>query len=158
MKTMTIEDARRIAERIYAGIEDQHGLPEGDHAAAVAAAVPEEDRVVAWLHDIVEDRYMTYEELIAEGISDTDLAALKLVTREPEDGTYMEYVRKIAAADGPEGVRARRVKDADREVNMSRPFHPDKADMRAPGGRYDRARKIIRRSMRERGETPPGGW
>ena len=64
----------------------------------------------------------------------------------------MDYIRSIAEAEGPEGIVARAVKRADNIENQTRPCAPGMEDMRAPGGRYDRALKIIESAMDERGE------
>jgi len=146
-------EAQQLAERLHADSLDKMGLPDTRHLAAVAASVPEFARVVAWLHDAPEDGLVTYEELEARSISAVDLEALKLLNRGEHEGTYMDYIRAIAEAKGLVGVIVRVVKRADNIENQTRPCAPGMEDMRSPGGRYDRALRIIKTAMNERGET-----
>ncbi len=70
------------------------------------------DRIVAVLHDVIEDTKVTVDELRREGFPDEILDALACVTkRQGED--YEDFVAR--AATNP---IARRVKLADLEDNM----------------------------------------
>ena len=51
-------------------------------------------RIVALLHDIVEDTEYTFEDLKAIGFDDEIIDALKLMTHD-ETVSYMEYVTAI---------------------------------------------------------------
>ncbi len=87
--------ARAIAEGAHAGQVDKAGRPYINHPAHVAAAV-EGDRVkaVAWLHDVVEDTPMTFDDLRAAGIDGEVIAALELLTHD-KAVPYMDYVAAI---------------------------------------------------------------
>jgi hypothetical protein len=149
---MDAVEAEVLARRVHGHRLDRLGLPEIEHVRRVAAAVPAFARVVAWLHDTVEDELVSFSELSAQGLSPVDAAALRLVTRVAADGTYMDYVRAIAAADGEAGVVARQVKFYDLCDNMSRQAPAEMLEMRRPDGRYGRARRIIETALRERNE------
>ena len=140
---MTVERARALAEEAYEGKKDLLGHPALDHPRNVAARVSSRAQVVAWLHDTVEDDLIPLERLVEEGLEGDELEALLLITRVPEDGTYMDYIRKIAAAPGVAGEIAMEAKSADLKENMTRETTSKMMDMRRPGGRYDRASKII---------------
>lgn len=141
---MNPDNAKAIAAVLYHGREDWSGYPEFDHLAAVAAALPDDNHeVVAWLHDAVEDKLVTFGALRDAGLNDIQHKALFLLTRVSEDGTYIDYIRNIAKADGEAGAIARAVKLKDNQNNCERPCPADKQGMRAPGGRYDKARKIL---------------
>jgi hypothetical protein len=144
--------AKALAESLHAGRLDSAGLPEARHLAAVAAQVPEDCQVVAWLHDAPEEGLVTYEALCEEGVSEEDIAALRLLDRSLWEGTYMDYIRSICAAPGPSGAKARRVKHADNHENKERPLGSSPGGMRLPGGRYERALALLEESMRARGE------
>ena len=147
---MTEERARELAEDAYEDRRDKLGYQEIEHVTAVAEAVPSGDtcRAVAWLHDAVEDGLLSFRQMYEEMSSD-QFQALLLVTREPGLGlTYMNYIRTIADAPGLAGEVARVVKIADLEHNMRRPCPPEMEGMRRPGGRYDRAIKIMREAVR----------
>jgi hypothetical protein len=160
-------EAKAIAAVLYHGRLDWSSNPEIEHCKRVANSSPgfleEYDReltdnadaivwiqegvdcaVVGWLHDAVEDELTTFGALKDAGFTDTQYKALFLLTRLPEDGTYLDYIRCIANADGPAGRIARAVKLADNEDNCTRPSPADKQGMRAKGGRYDKARKILK--------------
>lgn len=69
-------------------------------------------RIVAVLHDVVEDTTWTLALLRTEGFGEEIIAALDAVTRR-DDETYTEFVERSAA-----NVIARQVKLADLEDNM----------------------------------------
>lgn len=70
-------------------------------------------RIVAALHDVVEDTDVTFEDLQREGFSDEVLAALRLVTHEPEV-SYADYVVRCKP-----NATAREVKMSDLRDNAS---------------------------------------
>jgi len=107
-----LERALQIAVNAHAGAKDKGGDPYAFHPIRVMLRCKNPDaRIVALLHDVVEDTDVTFEDLKAEGFSETVLAALRLVTHLPED-SYEEYVKKIA----PNPI-ATEVKLADLEDN-----------------------------------------
>lgn len=100
--------AKEIAVKAHAGQVDKAGKPYIEHPAHVAAAVEgEKAKAVAWLHDVVEDTDLTFEDLSAAGVDDEAIEALRLLTHE-EDVPYMDYVAKIKTSE-----LARTVKLAD---------------------------------------------
>ena len=142
--------ARAIAERAHAGVTDIHGVPYIEHVRRVAETVPADCAALAWLHDTVEDTDVTPEELRAQGASETLLAALALLTRpETGDEPYLDYVRRVAGAEGEAGRLARQVKRADLRDNLGRPASPEKAHLRE---RYLAAVALIEDSIVARGE------
>ncbi|GBD48127.1 HD domain-containing protein [Methylopila sp. Yamaguchi] len=109
----TLERAIQIATEAHAGQVDKAGAPYIMHSMRVAFACPVGDaRIVAVLHDVVEDTPWTLEGLRAEGFSEAVLAGVDAVTRR-EGETYMEFVDR--AAKDPIG---RIVKRADLLDNM----------------------------------------
>lgn len=139
---MIPSEARAIVAVLYYGRVDWSSEPEFGHLERVAEKVKLRSKVVAWLHDAVEDGLTTFGALKEAGISDTEYKALFLLTRLPEE-TYLDYIRAIAVADGDAGEIATEVKLADNDENCTRPCPADKQGMRQPGGRYDKARKIL---------------
>lgn len=67
--------------------------------------------VVAYLHDVVEDSEITVAELTAEFGTEVG-AAVDALTKRPEDGTYTQYILRLAV-DG----RARLIKCCDLTLN-----------------------------------------
>jgi hypothetical protein len=140
---MTHKEAKAIAALLSYGRIDWSSEPEFGHLERVAGKVKPRAKVVAWLHDAVEDGLTNFGALKSAGISDVEYSALFLLTRMPEE-TYLDYIRGIAMAEGEAGEIAKEVKLADNDDNCTRPCPADKQGMRQPGGRYDKARKILR--------------
>lgn len=117
---MTLADAITIAGAAHEGQKDKAGEPYFLHALAVMRAVfTPEQRIVAVLHDTVEDTDITFAELADLGLAPRLLEALRSVT-ECDGETYKEFVDR-ALAD-PIG---RVVKAADIKHNMQLSRIPD---------------------------------
>lgn len=115
--------ARAIAERAHAGQVDKAGKPYIGHPAHVAVSVEgDKAKAVAWLHDVVEDTPMTFDDLRAAGIDDEVLAALELLAHD-KTVPYMEYVAAIREND-----LARTVKLADLAHNSDLSRLPEVTD------------------------------
>ena len=89
----TIEKAVEIAAKAHAGVRDKQGQPYLYHPLRVMLGVEDEDaRIVAALHDVVEDTNVTLDDLRAEGFSEPIIEALALVTHKDKSIPYSEYV------------------------------------------------------------------
>ena len=121
----TLERAIEIAARAHAGQVDKAGQPYILHPLRVMLSVKGEvDRIVAVLHDVVEDTDVTLGALAAEGFPTEVLAAIEALTKKPDEH------RLPAAHRAAANPIARVVKLADVEDNMdlSRIPHPTAAD------------------------------
>ena len=79
----------------HRGQYDKSGLPYITHPLHVAESMESEDEcVVALLHDVLEDTDITIEDLTRIGISDRQIAALKLLCHD-DSVPYLEYVQAI---------------------------------------------------------------
>ena len=108
----TIERAVAIAAEAHTGQTDKAGSVYLLHPLRLMLrAESDEERIVAVLHDVVEDSDWTLAALATEGFSEEILAAIDSVTRR-DDETYDEFVRR--AGENPIG---RRVKLLDLEDN-----------------------------------------
>ena len=107
--------AVQIATEAHAGQTDKAGAPYLMHPLRVAAAVHRPDeKLVAVLHDVVEDSNWTLDRLREEGFSDAVVAAVDALThREGED--YFDAARRAGA-----NPLARVVKIADLADNMDK--------------------------------------
>lgn len=137
----SLERAISIAARAHEGQVDKAGAPYVLHPIRVMLRLSStEDRIVAVLHDVVEDSSITFDDLRAEGFSDEIIEALRAVTKiDGED--YDAFVRR--AASNPIG---RRVKLADLQDNadLSRIADPTERDHERIA-KYLRAIETIRR-------------
>ena len=122
-----IEKASAIARKAHAGATDKGGAPYIRHPEWVANRVAEKEaKVLAWLHDVLEDTDVTEDDLRAEGFPERIILRLSRLTR--KDGQkYSEYL-ECAAKDR----FTRAVKRADLENNMdiSRIPKPQAEDLR----------------------------
>ncbi len=111
----SIEKALQISLRAHEGQKDKDGQPYILHPLRVMSAVEDEPaKIVAVLHDVIEDTSVTFEDLRREGFDEVVLAALECLTHR-KDEPYAEYVIRCKGHE-----IARRVKLADLKDN-SRP-------------------------------------
>ena len=123
----TLERAIAIAAEAHTGVVDKAGAPYILHPLRVMLGVSTMDeRMVAVMHDVVEDSPWTFERLRVEGFSEAVIAGLDAVTkRKGED--YDAFVRRAAS-----NAIGRRVKLADLTDNLdlSRIANPTEDDFR----------------------------
>jgi len=109
----TLEDAIALAVEAHRGQREKAGQPYVLHALRVMFRVDTDaERIVAGLHDVVEDTGRSFDDLRKMGYSEEVLAALDCVTKR-EGEAYEQFVDRAAA-----NPIARRVKLADLEDNM----------------------------------------
>lgn len=125
---MQPREAYMIASQAFEGAVDRHGLPVIQHSLRVAKDFDGDERVVALLHDIVEDTEISIEDLQAQGLTEVQAKALEAVTRNKNE-TYREFITRIAWTTGKAGRIARKVKLADLEDNMTRGELPESKEM-----------------------------
>lgn len=143
---MNVEVARAAARRIHAGYVCRSGEALIEHVERVAAAVPEDVRALAYLHDVLERSDGVIEELCELGVDDMELVVLSLLTRRPDE-TYKTYIMRIARAEGHPGCIARVVKLADLDDHLRQRRVP-----RSPN--YAWARERILASQLTHAEIP----
>ena len=149
------ERAQALAERLHHVQRDAARAPLLDHVRRVAAAVPENARVVAWLHEVLEYTSISEHELLAEGLSLDELRALRLLTHSKEsrsETSYLAQVALIKRASGAGANIARSVKLADLSDRTHNPS--TRADGWSPP--YERGLQILRRAARHERHSPNG--
>ena len=119
----TLERAITIAAQAHAGQVDKAGAPYILHPIRVMLRMnTDEERMVAVLHDVIEDSDWTLDRLRAEGFPEAVLEAIESVSRRPEE-TYEEYVLRAGRS-----AMGRRVKLADLEDNSDLSRIPQPAE------------------------------
>ena len=109
----TLEDAIALAALAHKGQVDKAGAPYILHPLRMALGLAtEEERIVAVLHDVVEDTHHTLEDLRRLGYPEAVLTAVECVTRR-EAESYAEFIERCRANE-----TARRVKLADLRDNL----------------------------------------
>ena len=121
----TLERAIEIARKAHEGQSDKGGAPYITHPLRVMERVgPEEAKMAAVLHDIVEDTTVTLDDLRAEGFPERVVEAVDALTRRPEE-PYELFIFRAASND-----LARIVKMADliENCDLSRIQNPGPKD------------------------------
>ncbi|MGA2229969.1 MAG: HD domain-containing protein [Tepidisphaeraceae bacterium] len=109
----TLEDAIALAVEAHRGQRDKNGQPYILHPLRVMFFCETvNERIVAVLHDVVEDTGRTFDDLRKLGFSEEIIAALDCVTKR-EGENYEQFVER--AAGNP---IAKQVKLADLRDNM----------------------------------------
>ena len=110
--------ASAIAERVHATQKRRTGEPYMTHIKEVVDGVSSpEAKMVAYLHDTMEDGGITTEQLRAEGIPERVIEAVNALTRPPAEErqmTYQEYIEQVVKPN----ELAREVKIADLRSNL----------------------------------------
>lgn len=109
------EIAWSIARLAHAGQTDRDGMPYILHPFTVSTMCDTElERVVALLHDVLEDSETTAEDLRAAGLSELVVDAVVAITRVSGED-YEQYLSRVMTNE-----TARRVKIADLNHNIKR--------------------------------------
>lgn len=110
------DEALVLVATHFRGVRDQSGVPYVLHCLRVMMGVGSLDaKIVAVMHDLVEDTPVTIDDLRERGFSESVLAAVELVTHKDAD-SYEDYVVKIKS-----NAIAREVKLADLRDNLDPP-------------------------------------
>lgn len=114
-KLPAFERALALAAVYHAEQKDKAGIPYIHHVLRVMMGVDkEEEKIVALLHDLIEDTPLTGEDLERLGFQEEIIESVKLLTRVGEED-YMAYVRRLA-----QDPWARQVKLSDLRDNQRR--------------------------------------
>ena len=136
---MNLDQALAIAVAAHAGQKDRVGQPYILHPLRIMHRMAtDEERMVAVLHDVIEDSAVTLDDLRRAGFAQAIIEAVDALTRRASE-TYDAYVARTALLP-----LARRVKVADLEDNMDlrRRWHLEDRD-RERVERYRRAYRFL---------------
>ncbi|MBB6153420.1 (p)ppGpp synthase/HD superfamily hydrolase [Pseudomonas sp. JAI115] len=136
--TQTLERAISIAATAHAGQVDKGGAPYILHPLKVMLRMTTlEERIVAVLHDVVEDCGISLDDLRKEGFSEEVLTAIESVTKVPGE-SYEDFVER--AAQNPIG-RVVKLADLEENSDLSRIASPNWEDLE----RVEKYRRAIGR-------------
>lgn len=119
----TIDIALRIATAAHAGQLDRDGYPVILHPLTVGLmGHTDEEKMAGFLHDVVEDTSVTFDNLIEEGIPTEVVNAIRVLTHGKESD-YYDYIQGIIESGNPIALQ---VKYNDLKHNFERgKAHPD---------------------------------
>ena len=133
----TIRAAYEIASEVHATQTRRDGAPYMQHVLEVADGTRSpKARMVALLHDTMEDGGITREQMVAKGIPADVITAVEALTRPPKSEqkmTYQEYIEQVVKPN----ELARQVKIADLKSNLKNNDNPGQVK------RYERALKAL---------------
>ncbi len=112
-----IDKAIELASKAHAADYDLGGNPTILHPLAVGMVGKNDiERIVGFLHDVVEDTKYTFEDLEVEGFSKDVISTLQLLTHDKQT-PYMEYIKRICKSGN---ITAIHVKTNDLKHNLAR--------------------------------------
>lgn len=142
----TLERTIAVAAGANAGRVDKAGAPDILHPLRlVPAARTEAERILAALHDVVEDGPLSLEDLRREGLSEEVVRAVDALTRRAGEA-YAAFVRRVARDPLARQVKRRDLLDDMDLSRLPRPRAEDVARHALPAGSPHPRRGRRRRS------------
>lgn len=106
-----LSKAIEVATNALKDIKDDNGFPYIDHALRVMDKMDtEEEKIVAVLHDVLEDTEMSIQDLKQEGFSRTVLETVAMLTKR-KDMTYFDYIDDILCSELASKVKIAEIED-----------------------------------------------
>ncbi|MBT2759944.1 GTP pyrophosphokinase [Paenibacillus sp. ISL-20] len=129
-----LEKAIVLATTAHQGQSDKGGHPYILHPLRVMMKMKsEEERIVAVLHDVIEDSGELIDDLVCEGYSTEVCKAIHALTRQKNE-SYMEFIERCKQNPLASNVK---IQDLSDNLDMSRIKNPTKHD-------YDRQKKYTK--------------
>lgn len=122
MKQSQSEKAYEIAKKAHLGQIDKAGEDYIKHPEKVASFVnSDEEKAVAYLHDVIEDTELTLEDLREYGFSEEVLKAVDVITKKKGQDyqTYLNSVKENKLARVVKLVDLRHNSDLTRLMNIT---------------------------------------
>ncbi len=136
----TLTKALLLAAQEHDGQTDKGGHPYILHLIRLMLrAFSDDERIVALLHDIVEDTAIAVEDLRNEGFHEEIIAAVDCLTRRPEE-SYEQFIDRIRGNDLARGVKILDLEDNSDFSRIDSPTHEDRLRLK----KYERALDVLR--------------
>lgn len=134
-----LELAVKVATEAHDGQVDKGGSPYILHPQAVADSVDStECKIVAWLHDVVEDTSITLGDLTEMGFSDEIVRAVQAITK-VKGVSYNDYLQIVK---DNETARIVKIADITHNSDISRIPNPTEKDY-ARVAKYQKALEFL---------------
>lgn len=134
-----LEKAISIALAAHKGQVDKGGGPYILHPLRVMLSVETlNEKIVAVLHDVVEDSDITIDELRLAGFNEAILDAVQLLTRE-NVVSYEDYIKNMKSNSLAVSVKKADLND---NMNMARLYSPNNSDSKRLE-KYKRALQVL---------------
>lgn len=116
---MRIEQAVALARRFHERVTDKAGRPYIEHCLRVMGSVDGPDeKLVAAMHDLLEDTSLVPGDLLAAGAPPRIVAAVEALTRRPDE-EYSAFVRRAASDPLARAVKLSDIEDNADERRLS---------------------------------------
>jgi (p)ppGpp synthase/HD superfamily hydrolase len=136
----TLDDAIQIARRAHEGQLDKSGRPYIGHPLRVMGRVASDrERMVAVLHDVVEDTGVTVEDLASAGAPEEVLRAVDAITKRPGE-PFDAYLARVAANPIALTVKRADIADNSSPDRMARLDQPTQARL---NDKYAKALRLL---------------
>ena len=149
-----IEKAICFASEAHSGQTDKSGSPLILHPLHMMSVMKtDKTRIVAVLHDVLEDTAKTAGDLLSEGFPEDIVEAVKILTRERDEGSetekdeqYFAYIKNILSNELAAEVK---LVDLAHNMDVSRLSAPSEEDYKRVN-KYKKARAMLIHGLRQR--------
>ena len=143
-----LERAKELAKKYHKGQKDLAGTNYFLHVQAVGEmGKTQEEKIVGYLHDIVEDTSMTTNGLLGLGFTPEIVRAIDAITRR-EDESWNAYIRRVG--ENPLATKVK-INDLTHNSDLSRIASPSEKDFDRVRT-YQQAITKLRKKMEQRGD------
>ncbi|WP_019241473.1 MULTISPECIES: guanosine-3',5'-bis(diphosphate) 3'-pyrophosphohydrolase [Bacillus] len=143
-----IDRALQLALENHLGQKDKGGSPNILHPIRIMHNVnSNEEKIVALLHDIVEDTNVTLEDLHNEGFSNYVVQAVDCLTKRKGE-KYQLYLQRVANNPIARTVKMEDIKD---NSNLSRIQNPSEKDY----AKLEKYKKSLAFLQKNKSSSPP---
>jgi guanosine-3',5'-bis(diphosphate) 3'-pyrophosphohydrolase len=150
-----LERSIALAATAHAGAKDKGDEPYILHPLRVMQRVSDDiRRIIAVLHDVVEDTPVGFDQLRDLGFPDEVVRGVAALTKRADEHGEEGYFRFVERAANDDLARPVKLADIEDNLDLTRIKKPDERDD-ARIRRYRRARKLVHLIGRERGDDEP---
>lgn len=115
----TYNKALYVTNKVFKDTYDKGGNPYMEHLYSVSDSFEDDDlKVVGLLHDIIEDKEFTEEELLFLGFTKEQVEAVSIVTKK-EDESYSDFIDRIIDSNNDTAIQVKFL-DMINNMNISR--------------------------------------
>ena len=143
-----LEKAKELAKKYHKGQKDLAGTDYFLHVQTVGEmGETQEQQIVGYLHDIVEDTSMTTNGLCYLGFSPIIVRAIDAITRREEE-SWNAYIRRVG--ENPLATKVK-INDLTHNSDLSRIASPSDKDVQRVKT-YQEAISKLQKKMKQRGD------
>ena len=103
----TYNKALYVTNKVFKDTYDKGGNPYMEHLYSVSDSFDDDNlKVVGLLHDIIEDKEFTEEELLFLGFTKEQVEAVSIVTKK-EDESYSDFIDRIIDSNNDTAIQVK---------------------------------------------------